>query len=135
MNRLLGNTRMTQIFPTEQDGDKPVAVNWDESLEHMELRFTLDNNPNLIQPLVSYLCERATAFGLCEATLEKHVAIALEESLLNALYHGNLELSTGRFARCRRRTIVARQRSVDCASSARYPVQSASNSRAGDAID
>jgi anti-sigma regulatory factor (Ser/Thr protein kinase) len=94
MNRLLGNTRMTQIFPTEQGGDKPVAVNWDESLEHMELRFTLDNNPNLIQPLVSYLCERATAFGLCEATLEKHLAIALEEALLNALYHGNLELSS-----------------------------------------
>ncbi len=94
MNRLLGNTRMTQIFPSQHNDDEPVAASWDQTLDHMELRFTLENNPRLIDPLVSYLCERAASFGLCEATLEKHVAIALEEALLNALYHGNLELSS-----------------------------------------
>jgi hypothetical protein len=94
MNRLLGITRMTQIFPTEQDGDGPVVSSWDAALDHMELCFTLENNPDLIQPLVSYLCERAAALGLCEATLEKHMGVALEEALLNALYHGNLELSS-----------------------------------------
>jgi anti-sigma regulatory factor (Ser/Thr protein kinase) len=85
---------MSQLFPTQRDGNEPFSFDWDETLDRMELRFTLQNNPTLIHPLVSYLCERAAAFGLCEATLEKHVAIALEEALLNALYHGNLELSS-----------------------------------------
>ena len=94
MNRLLGTHRMTHLFPTEHDDDDSFSFDWDEALEQMELRFTFENNPNLIQPLVAYLCERAVAFGLCEETLEKHIGIALHEALLNALYHGNLELST-----------------------------------------
>ena len=85
---------MTQMFPKRNDDDWPPAVNWDQALQRMDLQFTLDNNPSLIRPLVSYLCERVAAFGLCEATLEKHVAVALDEALLNALYHGNLELSS-----------------------------------------
>lgn len=93
MNRLLGSPRMSQIFPPQYDDD-PVSSDWDDGLDHMELQFTLQNNPSLIHPLVSYLTERAAAFGLCDNTLEKHVAIALEEALLNALYHGNLELSS-----------------------------------------
>jgi anti-sigma regulatory factor (Ser/Thr protein kinase) len=84
---------MSKIFPPQHDDDEPVSFDWDDALDHMELQFTLQNHPNLIHPLVSYLTERAAAFGLCEDTLEKHVAIALEEALLNALYHGNLELS------------------------------------------
>ncbi|HEY2760650.1 MAG TPA: ATP-binding protein [Pirellulales bacterium] len=94
MNRLLGNPRMTQIFPSQHNDDEPATTRWDQTLDHMELRFRLENNPGLIEPLVTYLCERAASFGLCDETLEKHVGIALEEALLNALYHGNLELST-----------------------------------------
>ncbi|HEY2826678.1 MAG TPA: ATP-binding protein [Pirellulales bacterium] len=85
---------MTHQFRVEQNGDGTISYAWDETLNRMELRFALENNPSLIRPLVTYLCERASAFGLCEATLEKHVGIALEEALLNALYHGNLELSS-----------------------------------------
>jgi Histidine kinase-like ATPase domain len=85
---------MSHLFPTEHEDDNSFSHDWDEALEQMELRFTLENNPNLIQPLVAYLCERAVAFGLCEETLEKHIGIALHEALLNALYHGNLELSS-----------------------------------------
>jgi hypothetical protein len=94
MYRLLGKSRMSQIFPTHSSDDGQFSYDWDETLDRMELRFTLQNNPSLIHPLVTYLCERASAFGLCEATLEKHIAVALEEALLNALYHGNLELSS-----------------------------------------
>jgi histidine kinase-like protein len=85
---------MSQSFPAQRGDDESFSVDWDESLEQMELRFRLQNNPSLIRPLVLYLCERTVAFGLCEDTLEKHIGIALEEALLNALYHGNLELSS-----------------------------------------
>ena len=111
---------MTHLFPTERDDDDSFSHDWDEALEQMELRFTLENNPNLIQPLVAYLCERAVAFGLCEETLEKHIGIALHEALLNALYHGNLELSSADLrqagdelmARGSAPSIAARQRSA-----------------------
>jgi hypothetical protein len=83
---------MSANFPIEPDDESSVAA-WDETLDRMELRFTLGNDPSLIYPLVTYLRERTSAFGLCSTTLEKHVGIALEEALLNSLYHGNLELS------------------------------------------
>ncbi|HZZ27757.1 MAG TPA: ATP-binding protein [Pirellulales bacterium] len=81
-------------FSKAQHWDVPAAFAWDEALDHMELRFTLHNDPALIRSLVIYLQERAAAFNLCEGTLEKHVGIALEEALLNAFYYGCLELTS-----------------------------------------
>jgi anti-sigma regulatory factor (Ser/Thr protein kinase) len=66
-----------------------------DTLAHVELEYTLRSDPNLIYPLVSCLRRRLAAFELCNATEEVRVSIALEEALLNALYHGNLELSAG----------------------------------------
>ncbi|HTQ37448.1 MAG TPA: ATP-binding protein [Pirellulales bacterium] len=84
---------MSHIFSANRTGEDPDSFPWDEALDQMQLHFTLHNDPSLIHPLVQYLRERAAAFDLCEGTLEKHVGIALEEALLNAFYHGNLELS------------------------------------------
>ena len=54
MNRLLGSARMADLFlgPRVEDC---LPENWDETLDRMELRFTLRNDASLIYPLVRYL--------------------------------------------------------------------------------
>ena len=59
-----------------------------------ETTFLLDNDPTLIPPLVDYLQDMVIKMRLCDETGRIRVGIALEEALLNALYHGNLEIST-----------------------------------------
>jgi CheY-like chemotaxis protein len=55
--------------------------------------FRLDNDPELISALVDRVQQTLLEMKLCNPTQRMHVRIALEEALLNALYHGNLELS------------------------------------------
>lgn len=57
-------------------------------------RFVLDNDPGLVQPLIAILREDLLAVGVCDQTEVTRVGIALEECLLNAIYHGNLGVSS-----------------------------------------
>ncbi len=57
-------------------------------------RFVLDTDPALVSPLVQAFREELTAVGLCDPTGATRAGIALEEALLNAVYHGNLGLSS-----------------------------------------
>lgn len=59
-----------------------------------EVCFVLDNDAALIPPLVDYLQEHVMRMRICDETGRIRVGVALEEALLNGLYHGNLELST-----------------------------------------
>ncbi|MFO0912475.1 MAG: response regulator [Pirellulales bacterium] len=54
--------------------------------------FALRSDPELIAPLVRRLQQTLKALGLLSPTKRMHVGVALEEALLNALYHGNLAL-------------------------------------------
>ncbi|MBX3414332.1 MAG: response regulator [Pirellulales bacterium] len=65
-----------------------------ECVAQAETVFVLDNDAALIPPLVDYLQEHVMRMRLCDETGRIRVGVALEEALLNALYHGNLELST-----------------------------------------
>ncbi len=65
-----------------------------DCLRFNEAHFVLENDPSLIPPLVDLLQEQITRLKLCDETGRIRVGIALEESLLNALYHGNLELKS-----------------------------------------
>lgn len=56
--------------------------------------FVLDNDPSLIPAIVDHLQQHITRFKLCDETGRIRTAIALEEALLNALYHGNLEVGS-----------------------------------------
>lgn len=56
--------------------------------------FVLDNDPSLIPAVVDHVQQQITRLRLCDETGRIRIAIALEESLLNALYHGNLEVSS-----------------------------------------
>ena len=57
-------------------------------------RFVLDNDPAHVQPLIAMLREDLLAVGVCDPTEATRVGIALEECLLNAIYHGNLNVSS-----------------------------------------
>jgi CheY-like chemotaxis protein/anti-sigma regulatory factor (Ser/Thr protein kinase) len=57
-------------------------------------RFVLVNDLALARPLIHYLQEHLVAVGLCDEADRTRVGIALQEALSNALYHGNLEVSS-----------------------------------------
>jgi CheY-like chemotaxis protein len=65
-----------------------------EALERRESRFSLENDPTLIMPLIHMLQEDLGGMGVCDATARMRVGVALQEALANALYHGNLEVSS-----------------------------------------
>jgi CheY-like chemotaxis protein len=63
-----------------------------ERFVNSRLALELDNDPALILPLVNRVQQMLGEMGICDANEKTHVAIALEEALLNALFHGNLEI-------------------------------------------
>lgn len=63
------------------------------SMEYNEFRFVLDNNAELISPLVDLMQRMASGMELCDDVGRVRIGMALEHALENALYHGNLELS------------------------------------------
>jgi CheY-like chemotaxis protein/anti-sigma regulatory factor (Ser/Thr protein kinase) len=65
-----------------------------ERLTQAELQFALDNDRLLVAPLVAHLRSYLVRMGLCDETALTRVGIAVEEALLNAIFHGNLELSS-----------------------------------------
>jgi len=65
-----------------------------DCLSQIESTFVLENDSSLIPPLVDLLQEQISRLQLCDETGRIRVGVALEEALLNALYHGNLEIST-----------------------------------------
>jgi CheY-like chemotaxis protein len=63
-------------------------------LDERESRFRIDNDPALITPLSNLLQEELDATGFCDDTTRMRIGIALTEAIANALYHGNLEVSS-----------------------------------------
>lgn len=64
------------------------------SMIHSESVFVLGNNPALIGPLVNYLQQNVSAMGLCNEMQTTRIGVALDEALVNALHHGNLEVDS-----------------------------------------
>ncbi len=56
--------------------------------------FELPNDPDLVAPVVSLLRQDLDALGFGDETARTRVAVALHEALANALFHGNLEVSS-----------------------------------------
>ena len=63
------------------------------SLEEIEFEYLLDNEPELIQPLVSTVGQTLAGMEFTDFAGRLQMGIALKEALLNALFHGNLEIS------------------------------------------
>jgi len=54
----------------------------------------LQNDIALISPLVRHLSRAVESFGVCGQSGSRAVALALDEALTNAIYHGNLEVDS-----------------------------------------
>jgi CheY-like chemotaxis protein len=63
-------------------------------LQEVEKRFDLANDPALVPTLVAHLQQYFAPLDLGDENSRLRVGIALEEALLNGLYHGNLEVSS-----------------------------------------
>ena len=64
----------------------------DECLNLAEFHFTVENDPALIPVLIRRFQEYLAAMKLAGRDGDIRVGIAVEEALLNALFHGNLEV-------------------------------------------
>ena len=64
------------------------------TLDSVESRFVLGNDVSLITPLIDYLQEQIGMLRLYDDLQMTRIAIAICESLTNAIYHGNLELDS-----------------------------------------
>ena len=56
------------------------------------ITFKLANDPQLIDPVVDRVQGMLVEMDLCGPTERMHVGIAIQEALLNAMFHGNLEI-------------------------------------------
>jgi len=65
-----------------------------ESLRKCEASFVIDSTGELIAPLVRYLQDSASQLGLFDETGLTRLGVALQEALLNAAHHGNLEVGS-----------------------------------------
>ena len=65
-----------------------------DSLKRGRFQFVLGNDASLIPSLISHVQSVLSSVGLCDEASIIRVCIALEEALRNALFHGNLELTS-----------------------------------------
>ncbi len=65
-----------------------------QRMESMKARFVLNSEPRLLTSLVGHLQRTLNDMGLFGESDRLRVGVALEEALLNAAYHGNLEISS-----------------------------------------
>ena len=63
-------------------------------LDSSRMSFRLENDPELIAPLIAKIQEDLDGMGLCDGNRRTRIGVALQECLANALYHGNLEVSS-----------------------------------------
>jgi CheY-like chemotaxis protein/anti-sigma regulatory factor (Ser/Thr protein kinase) len=65
-----------------------------ECMTHNQCSFVLTNESALVESMVTHLQDCVVQMGLCEEAERTRIGVALEEALVNALYHGNLGVSS-----------------------------------------
>jgi anti-sigma regulatory factor (Ser/Thr protein kinase) len=65
-----------------------------QNLTQIEITFCLANNSRQVPSVVSFLQEQLARMNLCDETDRIRVGVALEEAITNAIYHGNLQVSS-----------------------------------------
>lgn len=65
-----------------------------QCVERRESTFDIGNDPNLVGSLVQLLQEELDGLGVLDRPAQIRIRVALQEALTNALYHGNLEVSS-----------------------------------------
>jgi len=65
-----------------------------ESRLTLEEAFALDDDPEALNRLLTHLETQLAVMEICDETSQIQVAVALREALVNAVYHGNLDLDS-----------------------------------------
>jgi CheY-like chemotaxis protein/anti-sigma regulatory factor (Ser/Thr protein kinase) len=65
-----------------------------ESMVHSDITFEIKNDRRLFSPLIGYLQECLANLGALDEAERTRIGVALEEALVNAAEHGNLELDS-----------------------------------------
>jgi CheY-like chemotaxis protein len=65
-----------------------------DRLDETRLQFTLENDESLVTPLIRRLEKLVREMSLCDPTELIRIGVALRETLVNAIDHGNLELDS-----------------------------------------
>jgi len=86
------NRVVDTVLTASQDRRKGDAVL--TALVRQELRFSFPSDRRLVRSAVSTLQDFGMRFGIFTERERTRVGIALEEALLNAIIHGNLEVSS-----------------------------------------
>ena len=63
-------------------------------VEQQEHVFSLGNDTSLVPALITLFQETILGMGICGQAESIRINMAMEEALLNAIYHGNLEVSS-----------------------------------------
>ncbi|MFM9964922.1 MAG: ATP-binding protein [Planctomycetaceae bacterium] len=63
-------------------------------VSHQEATFVLENDASLLAALATQLRESVRTLWQCDEVQILRIGMAIEEALINACYHGNLELSS-----------------------------------------
>lgn len=63
-------------------------------LTKVELEFVFENDPALISVLVAQIQDQLAPFRFCDQNGLIRIGVALEEAMLNGMYHGNLEVDS-----------------------------------------
>lgn len=82
-----------------------LAQSQDRLLSHMsrsQFQFNLTTEPKLIPSLVRFVGESMANHEFGDEAIRRHASVAIQESLINAMFHGNLELSSAQVQAARR---------------------------------
>src|SRR5882672_3555889 len=83
---------LPQVMARAQTDRRRQELN--QFLNRLDYRYVLENDPLLVQLLVAQFQDYLSAMKICGPNEKTRVGVALEEALLNGLYHGNLEVSS-----------------------------------------
>jgi anti-sigma regulatory factor (Ser/Thr protein kinase) len=64
-----------------------------ECLTVTQSTFLLENDPDIISSFIDDVLGRVSPMRLCDPSETRHLAVSIEEALLNAMLHGNLQLA------------------------------------------
>ncbi len=86
----LNDTVNQMLALAEKDKNKDRLMNFTTNCRY---QFKMDSDPKLIPPLIEFVADTMKLMKVGDLVLIRHIAVAIEEALVNALFHGNLELA------------------------------------------
>jgi hypothetical protein len=96
---LLADTVQRVLARSQAEQQQEVPA---KNLVELQCKFALDNDPNLIAPLINWLQSYVGEISITDYNDRVRAMVALEEAILQAMYHGNLEFTEDELDEMRR---------------------------------